>query len=148
MKTISEMYLREKMSAQEIANTIRRSKHWVQEQLKKAKVKTRNKSEARKLKTGSQVSNWNGGMFLRSTGYMMQLAPGHPNVNRWNYVKRADRIAEEALGRYLKKKGVSPKDREVVHHINGIKDDDRPSNLLICTDGYHKSLHHKMRRRK
>ena len=44
---------------------------------------------------------------------------------------------ENVLSRKLKK-------NEVVHHINGIKLDNRNCNLLICDRSYHGLLHQKM----
>ncbi len=48
-------------------------------------------------------------------------------------------VAQKALGRSLDK-GM------VVHHINTNRQDNKPSNLLICSTGYHLQLHARMRR--
>ncbi len=47
-------------------------------------------------------------------------------------------IAEKALGKRLPK-GV------LVHHVNEVKTDNRPENLVICTISYHTLIHQRMR---
>jgi hypothetical protein len=72
-------------------------------------------------------------------GYRTVRLVGHPRANRSGYVREHIAIATVALGRDLPAGAV-------VHHVNGIKDDNRRSNLVICPDeGYHKALHVRMR---
>lgn len=46
-------------------------------------------------------------------------------------------VAERALGKRLPRGAI-------VHHVNEDRLDNRPSNLVICTAGYHRVLHQRM----
>ena len=81
--------------------------------------------------------NWKGGRTKNAAGYIFIHSPEHPFSTKKGYVREHRLVAEEALGRYMETD-------EKVHHINGIKDDNRNQNLLICTDSYHKQLHQRM----
>ena len=86
---------------------------------------------------GKDHPNWKGGIRKKSDGRIMILHPGHPFADDKGYVVRSHVAMENKIGRY-----VLPK--EVVHHINGNKVDDRPENLrLFLNRGDHTSLHHK-----
>lgn len=62
------------------------------------------------------------------------------------YIRRRHRyehveVAERALGKPLPKGAI-------VHHVNGVKTDNCPENLVVCQDqAYHKLLHQRMRAR-
>ena len=67
----------------------------------------------------------------------IKVGKDHPHCNNSGYAHEHKVIAMNVLGRPLKK-------GEVVHHINGIKDDNRHENLLICHNWYHRWLHGRM----
>lgn len=78
---------------------------------------------------------WKGGIKKESRGYLLIHKPYHPDADKQGYVREHRLIMEKKLGRYLKKE-------EVIHHINGIKSDNRINNLqLFESSKEHKRFH-------
>ncbi len=78
---------------------------------------------------GEHHPNWKGGQRITKDGYIMVYQPEHPNAIK-NYILEHRLIAEQTIGRLLKKS-------EIVHHLNGIRTDNRPSNLAVVTPKTH-----------
>ncbi len=73
---------------------------------------------------------WKGGRVYDADGYVKIKIPDHPNASKAGYVLEHRLVVEKRLGRYLTTD-------EVVHHINGIKDDNRDENLMLLTPSEH-----------
>lgn len=73
---------------------------------------------------GGNHPNYGTGINTTSDGYIRLLKPEHPNASQKGYVQEHHLVMEKMIGRYL----VSP---ENVHHINGVRDDNRPENLEL-----------------
>ena len=72
----------------------------------------------------------------KGKGY--SIIKGYKRWHRYGIQKLDHRvIMEEYLGRKLK-------DREIVHHKNGIRIDNRIENLLVLSRAEHMSLHRKV----
>jgi len=76
--------------------------------------------------TGSGNPNWKGGRFKDANGYIRIKMKGHRLSDHNGYIREHRLIAEKKYSRKLKK-------GEIVHHLNGIRDDNRPENLVITT---------------
>lgn len=102
-----------------------------------SKETIRRMSETRKkmYANGWKSGKWNGGKRIRHDGYIQILSPEHPHCSKDGYVMEHRLVMEQILGRYLS-------EEEIVHHINGVRDDNRPENLfLFASNGEHQRYH-------
>lgn len=70
------------------------------------------------------------GPLRTAKGYVLLYEPEHPMAMRTGYLLEHRKVAAEYAGRMLHP-------WEVVHHINEVKDDNRPENLAILTKPEH-----------
>jgi len=78
-----------------------------------------------KVPSGNRHWKWTNGRTLKN-GYWLILSSNHPFKNARGYVYEHRLVMEKHLGRYLKKE-------EIIHHINGIKTDNRIENLYLTS---------------
>lgn len=96
---------------------------------------------AKRDQRGEKNSSWNGGKRINENGYVELYMPGYPKAKPNGYVYEHIYIAEQMLGRPLLSYGMKDERTEVVHHINGIKTDNRHENLLVLGVNEHHKLH-------
>jgi len=83
---------------------------------------------------GQQSGNWKGGRYHHSAGYICIRAIGHHRADGRGYALEHILVWEKAHNQKLP-------EGYVVHHINGVKDDNRPSNLVALTPKRHNEKH-------
>ena len=68
---------------------------------------------------------WNyKGQTTNDQGYVLKHEPNHPYADHDGYVREHRLVVERTIGRNLHK-------WEIVHHINEVRSDNRPENLII-----------------
>ena len=103
-------------------------------------IKARSSAINLPKKYGEDNPSWKGGKNVHD-GYVRirtpadSLSKGDSN----GYIREHDYVMEKHIGRRLEK-------GECVHHINGIKTDNRIENLKLMTNSEHMKLHARIRR--
>jgi len=85
---------------------------------------------------GENAPRWKGGRTRHKDGYIYISSPNHPYRDHHGYVFEHRLVMEKEINRHLMPE-------EHIHHLNGIKDDNRIENLKIVTNSEHLKLHWK-----
>jgi hypothetical protein len=113
-------------------------------QIERRATANRGKKRTEEVKEKWRKENnygWKGGRRISGRGYIYLLRPEHPFATKAGLVAEHRLVMEAWLGRVL-----SP--LEVVHHINGILDDNRIENLMLFSDNKEHTKHHWVKRDK
>ncbi len=110
---------------------------WSEERKKRHGNIIKINSNARKtmFKKGDMPPKFRG-KSIDKFGYIYIYSPKHPYHNARNNVFEHRLVIEKHIGRYLLR-------HEVGHHINEIKDDNRPENLMAFTSNFSHMRFHK-----
>lgn len=98
----------------------------------------RKHSEEHKIKCAHPLEKngkWKGGRIVDKDGYILIKMPNHLFCNNQGYVREHRFMMEKQIGRYLYQ-------QEVVHHINGNKNDNHIDNLKLMNKNLHASINH------
>lgn len=136
---IRELYENKHFSTHEIGLMYGVTSSTITTNLRKMKCRVRSPSEGRylawkqgkfQLPKGKNHHNWKGGSWQRKDGYIMERAPEHPRATASGYVLQHILVWERVHKKSLRN-GMH------IHHLNGIRNDNRIENLFAVLANKH-----------
>lgn len=137
-EVLQNLYWDKGMSCGDIAKQFNVVESRISVLFKRHKIPLRNISEATKLgfskhggpKRGEESHNWKGGKRIGTRGYVLIWKPNHPRADKGGYIAEHVLAWEEAHGKPVPRGWI-------IHHLNGIKTDNRPENLVALPSQKH-----------
>ena len=146
---LDSLYVTRRLSTGEIGRLLGVSKKTVRFKLIQNRIDRRPLKEAFSVSTthahavsrrGPDAVNWKGGT-RKNQGYRMIYMPTHPDAEKsGGYVFEHRLVMEQVMGRPLAA-------GEEVHHVNEVRNDNRPENLELLTKSEHMAHHANKRHR-
>ena len=130
IETLIRLYVEEKKDCGEICRIYGLSAN---SRSNLARMLKRNGIKIRK-QIGKDHHSWKGGKIIKGCGYYGIWNPEHPRKDSQGYVYEHTLIYEEKTGKL-------PQKKEVLHHINLDKLDNRFENLYLCGNKQHLICH-------
>lgn len=137
---LNKLYWEDSLSLRLIARQFNCSKSAVTWALRKFNIPIRKPKEALivrdqtgrgRLVNGSNNPMWRGGRSQTSSGHIRIWTPNHPKATKRGTVLEHILVWERVTGKSLP-------DNWVIHHLNGIPNDNRPKNLLAMPRKCHR----------
>lgn len=127
---IKQLYVDERLSTNQIAKRFVVSRQTIASRLRMLGC-IRTRSEASRV----SKNHLGEGRYIDSRGYIHIKKPGNPRASLMGYIPEHIAVWEEYNHKALAKGCI-------VHHLNGIKTDNRPKNLIAMPRKEHCSIHH------
>ena len=126
------LYWEQQLSSRQIAEIKHVDHSTVAHALQRKGIPHRTLKEAIQLShlRGERHPNWKGGRRIRDDGYIDINLPEHPRARKEGYVLEHILIWGKVHGKPLP-------EGWVIHHINGIPNDNRPENLVALPNKKH-----------
>lgn len=140
-----DLHWNQKLSIREIQERLGYSREstGLYQLFKKRGIPNRNRGEAIRLRhqlhpkdwfknkrKGDKAPNWKGGKMRHGDGYIWLYKPDYPASNKVGYVLEHRLVWEQFHNKILPKGWI-------VHHLNGIRDDNRAKNLIAVSRKLH-----------